>query len=138
MTKRVAPLNLTAQLSYRPAGTPPGGLVASSVGNYYPGLEVDLRNLRRRLFVGIVLHEAVDVTLAPIEPSYTISRHVCQIAASPPQSDMRAAFLGHLLVMHVPLHRSLRVPSAAAGSGAVQRTELAAIDLRVPTHGRNI
>jgi hypothetical protein len=64
MTKRVAPLNLTAQLSYRPAGTPPGGLVASSVGNYYPGLEVDLRNLRRRLFVGIVLHEAVDVTLA--------------------------------------------------------------------------
>jgi hypothetical protein len=64
MTNRISPLNLTAQLNYRPRGTPPGGLASSSVGNFYPGLEIDLRNLWRRLFVGIVLHEAVAVVMA--------------------------------------------------------------------------
>jgi hypothetical protein len=60
---RISPLNITAQMTYRPRGTPPGGLIGSAVGNYYPGLEIDLRNLWRRLFVGIVLHEAVAVVV---------------------------------------------------------------------------
>jgi hypothetical protein len=60
---RISPLNVTAQMTYRPRGTPPGGLIGSAVGNYYPGLEIDLRNLWRRIFVGILLHEAVAVVV---------------------------------------------------------------------------
>ena len=59
MKTKISPKNLTAQLSHRARGNPPGTTLASSVGNYYPGLELDLRNLWRRLFVGIVLHEAL-------------------------------------------------------------------------------
>lgn len=61
---RISPRNITAQLTYRPRGTPPGGLIGSAVGNYYPGLEIDLRNLWRRLFAGIVLHEALAIVVA--------------------------------------------------------------------------
>ncbi|MGY3679486.1 hypothetical protein [Streptomyces sp. TE33382] len=60
----IAPRNLTAQLAYRARGNPPGTTPASSVGNFYPGLELDLRNLWRRLFAGIQLHEAVALVLA--------------------------------------------------------------------------
>jgi hypothetical protein len=60
----ISPMNLTAQLAYRARGNPPGTGPESSVGNYYPGLELDLRNLWRRIFVGIELHEAVAVVLA--------------------------------------------------------------------------
>lgn len=62
--KAISPTNLTAQLVHRARGNPPGTLPDSSVGNYYPGLELDLRNLWRRVFVGIQLHEAVALVLA--------------------------------------------------------------------------
>jgi hypothetical protein len=64
MADRIAPKNLTAQLAHRPQGNPPGALVSSSVGNYYPGLELDLRNLWRRLFVGVEFHEGVAIVVA--------------------------------------------------------------------------
>ncbi|MFD8799991.1 hypothetical protein [Streptomyces atroolivaceus] len=60
----ISPRNLTAQLAYRARGNPPVTTPASSVGNYYPGLELDLRNLWRRVFAGIQLHEAVALVLA--------------------------------------------------------------------------
>lgn len=60
----IAPRNLTAQLAHRARGNPPGTTPASSVGNFYPGLELDLRNLWRRVFAGIQLHEAVALVLA--------------------------------------------------------------------------
>lgn len=64
MTTKISPKNLSAQLQYRARGNSPGTLPASSVGNYYPGLELDLRNLWRRLFVGIELHEAEGLVIA--------------------------------------------------------------------------
>jgi len=64
MMNKISPKNLSAQLQYRPRGNSPGTLIASSVGNYYPGLELDLRNLWRRLFVGLELHEAMGVVIA--------------------------------------------------------------------------
>src|SRR5215210_755027 len=56
--------NVTAQLLHRARGNPPGASPASSVGNYYPGLEADLRNIWRRIFNGIELHEAVALVIS--------------------------------------------------------------------------
>lgn len=55
---RIHPLNLTAQLDHRAAGNPPSILPESAISNAYPGLEFDIRNIWRRLLVGIELHEA--------------------------------------------------------------------------------
>ena len=53
-----APLNVTAQLQYRAIGNQPSTLPDSAVSNCFPGLEFDFRNIWRRLFEGIELHEA--------------------------------------------------------------------------------
>ena len=54
----IDPKNLSAQLRYRAIGNPPTTKPASAIGNCFPGLEFDFRNVWRRIFVGIVLHEA--------------------------------------------------------------------------------
>jgi hypothetical protein len=56
--KKLDPKNLSAQLHYRAAGNPPGTLPESAISNCFPGLEFDFRNVWRRIFVGIELHEA--------------------------------------------------------------------------------
>jgi hypothetical protein len=56
--KKINPKNLTAQLHYRAAGNPPSSLPDSAISNCFPGLEFDFRNIWRRLFEGIELHEA--------------------------------------------------------------------------------
>lgn len=56
--KKLDPKNLSAQLHYRAAGNPPGTMPASAISNCFPGLEFDFRNVWRRIFVGIELHEA--------------------------------------------------------------------------------
>jgi hypothetical protein len=58
MSKGIEAKNLTAQIQYRAAGNPPSTLANAAVSNCYPGLEMDVRNVWRRLFAGIVLHEA--------------------------------------------------------------------------------
>lgn len=55
---RIDPMNLTAQLHYNAAGNPPSTLPESAISNAYPGLEFDIRNIWRRLLVGIELHES--------------------------------------------------------------------------------
>ncbi len=52
------PANLAAQLHHRATGNPPSTLPDSAISNCFPGLEFDFRNVWRRLFIGIVLHEA--------------------------------------------------------------------------------
>ena len=52
------PRNVTAQLHHRAAGNPPSTLPDSAISNCFPGLEFDFRNVWRRLFVGIEIHEA--------------------------------------------------------------------------------
>ncbi|MFD0207047.1 MULTISPECIES: hypothetical protein [Saccharothrix] len=54
----IDPMNLTAQLHYNAAGNPPSTLPESAISNAYPGLEFDIRNIWRRLLVGIELHES--------------------------------------------------------------------------------
>jgi Ferritin-like len=47
---KIHPRNLTARQSQRTAGNPVTTLLESGVGNCFPGLEMDIRNLERRFF----------------------------------------------------------------------------------------
>ena len=49
---------LHEQLSYRAAGNPPGTLPTTAISNCFPGLELDFRNVWKKLFVGIEMHES--------------------------------------------------------------------------------
>ena len=55
---KIDPKNLTAQLEHLSRGNPPSTLPNAAVSNCFPGLEFDFRNIWRRIFVGIELHEA--------------------------------------------------------------------------------
>jgi hypothetical protein len=54
----IDPSNVTAHLHHRAAGNPPSTLPDAAISNCFPGLEFDFRNLWRKLFVGIEIHEA--------------------------------------------------------------------------------
>ncbi len=55
MRNKIQPRNLTARAAYDVPGNPPSTRPESGVGNCYPGLEYDHRNLDRRFFPGLVL-----------------------------------------------------------------------------------
>jgi hypothetical protein len=59
----IAPSNLTAQLHHRAAGNPPSTLPAAAISNAFPGLEFDFRNIWRRIFVGLEIHESFGLVL---------------------------------------------------------------------------
>jgi hypothetical protein len=59
----LTPTNLTA-LRYHAEGNPPGAHPSSAISNAFPGLEMDFRNVWRRVFAGIVLHESDNVVVA--------------------------------------------------------------------------
>lgn len=54
----IYPRNLTARLAYQAAGNPASSRLEDVVGNCFPGLEVDVRNLDRRFFPGLVFNFA--------------------------------------------------------------------------------
>ncbi len=54
----INPKNLSAQLDYQGRGNPPSAHPRSSIANCFPGLEFDFRNVWKKLFVGIELHES--------------------------------------------------------------------------------
>ena len=60
----IDPANLTAQLQHRAAGNPPSTLPDAAISNCYPGLEFDFRNVWRRMFEGIEMHEADNYVLS--------------------------------------------------------------------------
>ena len=63
MTSKIFPRNLTARAAVEIAGNPVTSRLESSVGNCYPGLEFDHRNLDRRFFPGLVF-EFVSISSA--------------------------------------------------------------------------
>lgn len=67
---QIDPKNISAQLHYRAAGNPPTTAPSSAISNCFPGLEFDFRNVWRRLFEGIVLHEAENLVV-DVDPSAT-------------------------------------------------------------------
>lgn len=54
----IDPANRTAQLQYRAVGNPPSTQPHAAISNCFPGLEFDFRNIWRRVFEGIEMHEA--------------------------------------------------------------------------------
>jgi len=60
----IHPKNLSAQLAYRGVGNPPSAHPTSAISNAFPGLEMDFRNIWRRIFIGIELHEANNLVVS--------------------------------------------------------------------------
>ncbi|MEM6839504.1 MAG: hypothetical protein AAF827_17370 [Cyanobacteria bacterium P01_D01_bin.6] len=56
--QKIFPRNLTARLAYQAAGNPVSSRLEDEVGNCFPGLGIDLRNLDRRFFPGLVFNFA--------------------------------------------------------------------------------
>src|SRR3954454_17518750 len=54
MSEKIFPLNLTARAAVKVAGNPVVTRLEDGVGNCFPGLEFDHRNLDRRFFPGMV------------------------------------------------------------------------------------
>src|SRR5580704_9943853 len=54
----IHPKNLSAQLEYVGVGNPPASHHSIAISNSFPGLEMDFRNVWRRIFPQLVLHEA--------------------------------------------------------------------------------
>src|SRR5258707_7696351 len=59
----VRPFNLAAQLDYRAKGNPPNSKPDSAISNAYPGLEMDFRNVWRRILDGLTLHESANLVV---------------------------------------------------------------------------
>lgn len=91
MSNKIIARNLTAKAAYDVPGNPPSTRPESGVGNCYPGLEYDHRNLDRRFFPGLIIEylssdssaegnarqgarlvavDAADVDLRNAEPQY--------------------------------------------------------------------
>jgi hypothetical protein len=58
----LTPTNLSA-IQYHAQGNPPVAHPSSAISNAFPGLEMDFRNVWRRVFEGIVLHEADNIVV---------------------------------------------------------------------------
>lgn len=65
MTHPIKPRNLTARAAHRVLGNPASAGLDASVGNCFPGLEIDVRNLDGRFFPGMVFW-VVTQPLAPV------------------------------------------------------------------------
>jgi hypothetical protein len=77
----IEPKNISAQLHHRATGNPPSTLPTAAISNCFPGLEFDFRNVWRRVFEGIELHEASGlVTAAEGELTRLVGRFLVQVA----------------------------------------------------------
>ena len=86
----IEPRNLTAQLHHRAAGNPPSTLPESAISNCFPGLEFDFRNVWRRMFEGIEIHEGNGfVVRAEGELARLQGRFLIQVADQPILIDVR-------------------------------------------------
>jgi hypothetical protein len=84
----IDPKNLTALLHFRGTGNPPTTTPATAISNCFPGLEFDFRNIWRRLFVGIVLHEADNLVVsvdagAPAEVKAVVDKRLVSVNGVP-------------------------------------------------------
>lgn len=80
----IHPANRTAQLHYRAAGNPPSTLPDSAISNCYPGLEFDFRNIWRRMFEDIEMHEADNYVLKAEGNLKRLERHRLLLVAGTP------------------------------------------------------
>ena len=64
MKRSIAAKNLSAQLQYQADGNPPSTLPHTAISNAFPGLEMDFRNIWKRILIGIELHESSNLVVA--------------------------------------------------------------------------
>jgi len=76
VSKRIEAKNLSAQLQYRAAGNPPSTVPDSAISNAYPGLEMDFRNVWRRIFEQIELHESSNMVVDAVDDAPEPIRHL--------------------------------------------------------------
>lgn len=87
----IEPRNLTAQLHHRATGNPPSTLPDSAISNCFPGLEFDFRNVWRRIFEGIEIHESsgavvsVEPGQAEVQPGF----YLVSVAGVPTLTGLR-------------------------------------------------
>ncbi|MCP5005578.1 MAG: hypothetical protein GY941_16825 [Planctomycetes bacterium] len=73
----LVPKNLAAQVNYKASGNPPSSRLDSTIANCFPGLEFDFRNLWRKVFEGIELHESDNIVVDATNPNLNdLVRHV--------------------------------------------------------------
>lgn len=86
----IEPTNLTAQLLHRAAGNPPSTLPDTAISNSFPGLEFDFRNVWRRVFEGIEVHEAYGYVVRAEGPLQRLEgRYLIKVAETPVRVDAR-------------------------------------------------
>src|ERR1700681_366626 len=69
MIPKIFPRNLTARAAMQVVGNPVNTRLESGVGNCFPGLEFDHRNLDRRFFPGLIFnYGTIPPTLADVDP----------------------------------------------------------------------
>lgn len=86
----IEPRNLSAQLHHRAAGNPPSTLPESAISNCFPGLEFDFRNIWRRIFEDIEIHEASGfVVLAEGELARLQGRYLLSVGGTPNLINLR-------------------------------------------------
>ena len=142
----IEPRNLTAQLHHRAAGNPPSTLPDSAISNCFPGLEFDFRNVWRRIFEGIEMHEANGFVVraeASVDPARRTAS--CVAVAGVPDLARSARTDGHRGGRAAPGHRLARMVELArrragglgrrAGAGASSSTprsgDTETVELRV-------
>ncbi|MEL6401117.1 MAG: hypothetical protein AAFR26_18910 [Cyanobacteria bacterium J06626_4] len=108
---KIFPRNLTARLAYQAAGNPVSSRLEDEVGNCFPGLGIDIRNLDRRFFPGLVFnfagreHRELDPEIPNLYGARLVSvEDECD--ADLHQSNPTAIAL--LAVFHSPQGRELR------------------------------
>jgi hypothetical protein len=68
--RTIHPRNLAAQLLHRSVGNPVSTLPSTAISNCFPGLELDFRNLWRRIFEEITLEESSNYVVDASDPAY--------------------------------------------------------------------
>jgi len=89
MIPKIVPLNLTARAAMQVVGNPVSTRMESGVGNCYPGLEFDHRNLDRRFFPGLVFEftdfgpqlVAVDLNDPDLDPKSPLGKKLAAATA---------------------------------------------------------
>jgi hypothetical protein len=98
LNPRIIPLNLPAGLEKETPGNPVTTRPESAVGNCYPGLEVDARNLDRRFFPGLIF-DFVSVPDASPQVANRGAKLVTVDLADPELPSNRAELLKQLATL---------------------------------------
>ncbi|MEP0873926.1 hypothetical protein NDA01_29905 [Trichocoleus desertorum AS-A10] len=111
-SKKIFPRNLTARLAYQAAGNPVSSRLEDEVGNCFPGLGIDLRNLDRRFFPGLVFnfagreHRELDPEIPELYGARLAS---VEDECDPDLHTSDPAAIALLAEFHSPRGRALRV-----------------------------